>query len=70
MPYDPELCAEQKLDMRGTFEAAKLRHAALGLTISETVPTSGGWHLALMKAHHEGQAEILAMWEETLNAGA
>lgn len=68
MPYDPELCAEQTLDARSMFEAAKLRHAALGLTIQETSPTSGGCNLALLMAHHEGQAEILAMWGEAVSA--
>lgn len=65
MPYDPELCAEQTLDMRGWFEAAKQRHAALGLAISEG--TGYGVAVAQEMCHQAGQAEILAMWEEALN---
>ena len=65
--YDAELCAEQKLDMRGMFEAARLRHAALGLTLQESAPTSGGWNVAMLQTHYDGQAEILAMWQEALD---
>lgn len=67
--YDPELCAEQKLDMRGMFEAAKLRHAALGMAIDDG--DDYGEHVGLQRhrrAVHEGQAAILAMWEEALDA--
>jgi len=68
MPYDPELCAEQTLDARGWFEAARLSHAALGLTIDESSSTSGGWNVAVLMAHHDGQTEILAMWEKAMKA--
>lgn len=66
MPYDAELCAEQTLDMRGWFEAAKQRHAALGLTISEG--TGYGPSAAGAMAHHQGQAEIISMWEQVFSA--